>query len=115
MSNLWGAGEPSHWDRDSRRHASTIRRGNRGLLRDYGIQANSPASGSTPIPDSPPPNDGPYFAVDFLDAGEVYQDPVEDSDVLQRNLAGMAFRTFYKTDAGFENRKLNIRKRIRRQ
>ena len=68
-----------------------------------------------PIPDSPPPDDGPYFAVDFLDAAEMYQDPAEDSDVLQRNLAGMAKRTFPKTDAGFEDRKLKIRKCIRRQ
>ena len=28
-----------------------------------------------PIPDRPPPVEGAYFAVDFLDAAEVYQDP----------------------------------------
>ena len=41
------------------------------------------------VPDSPPPNNGPNFAVDFLHAAEVYQDPTQDSDMLQRNLAGM--------------------------
>jgi len=34
---------------------------------------------------------------------------------LQRNLAGMAKRTYPKTDAGFEDRKMKIWKRIRRQ
>ena len=68
-----------------------------------------------PIPNSPPRNDRPSVAVDVLDAVEVYQDPAEDSDVLQRNLAGMAKRTLHKIDIRFENRKWKIRKRIRRQ
>ena len=44
------------------------------------------------IPDSPSPNDGPYFAVDFLDVAEVYQDPPEDPDVLQRNCTHVTYR-----------------------
>ena len=68
-----------------------------------------------PIPDSPPLNDRPHFGVAYLDAAEGYQDSEENSDVVQRNLAGMGKGTFHKTDAGFENRKLRIRKRISRQ
>ena len=68
-----------------------------------------------PIPDTSRSSDGAYFAIDFLDAAEAYQCPAEDSDVLQRNLGGMVNRTFHKTDAGFEDLKLKIRKGIRRQ
>jgi hypothetical protein len=67
------------------------------------------------VPDTPPPDDGPYFPVDFLDVPEVYDDPAEDSDNLRRNLAGVAKRTFPRTDEKFEERKARIRQRIRRQ
>ncbi|RPB21815.1 hypothetical protein L211DRAFT_851266 [Terfezia boudieri ATCC MYA-4762] len=67
------------------------------------------------VADSPPPDDGPYFAVDFLDAVEEYMAPAEDSDSLSRNLAGFAKRTFPRTQEGFEKRKLKIRMRIKRQ
>ena len=67
------------------------------------------------IPDTPPPDDGAYFPVDFLDIAEVYDDPAEDSDNLHRNLAGVAKRTFPRSDEKFEERKARIRRRIRRQ
>ncbi|KAF8458808.1 hypothetical protein BGX38DRAFT_1138403 [Terfezia claveryi] len=34
------------------------------------------------VADSPPPDDGAYFAADFLDAAEEYMNPAEDSDSL---------------------------------
>ncbi|RPB19374.1 hypothetical protein L211DRAFT_853190 [Terfezia boudieri ATCC MYA-4762] len=67
------------------------------------------------VADSLPPDDGPYFAADFLDAVEEYMDPAEDSDSLSRNLASFAKRTFPRTWEGFEERKLKIRMRIKRQ
>ncbi|RPB18640.1 hypothetical protein L211DRAFT_853934 [Terfezia boudieri ATCC MYA-4762] len=67
------------------------------------------------VADSSPSDDGPYFAADFLDAVEEYMDPAEDSDSLSRNLAGFAKRTFPRTREGFEERKLKIRMRIKRQ
>ena len=67
------------------------------------------------VADSPPPDDGDYFPADFLDAAEMYDEPAEDSDALRRNLAGVAKRAYPKTDANFEERKLKIRKRIKRQ
>ncbi|RPB21014.1 hypothetical protein L211DRAFT_851757 [Terfezia boudieri ATCC MYA-4762] len=68
-----------------------------------------------PVADSPPPDDGAYFAADFLDVAEEYMDPAEDSDSLSRNLAGFAKRTFPRTQEGFEERKLKLRLRIKRQ
>ncbi|KAF8455928.1 hypothetical protein BGX38DRAFT_1266813 [Terfezia claveryi] len=67
------------------------------------------------VPDSPPPDDGPYFAADFLDAVDEYMDPAEDSDLLSRKLAGFAKRTFPRTLEGFEGWKLKLRMRIKRQ
>ena len=67
------------------------------------------------VPDSPPPDDEPYFPKDFLDAPAYYIDPAEDSHNLARSLAGKAKRTFLKRDEAFENRKLRVRKRIQRQ
>jgi hypothetical protein len=67
------------------------------------------------VPDTPPPDDGDYFPVDFLDVPETYNDPAEDSDNLHRNLAGVAKRTFPRADERFEERKARIRSRIRRQ
>ncbi|RPB18362.1 hypothetical protein L211DRAFT_854190 [Terfezia boudieri ATCC MYA-4762] len=63
----------------------------------------------------PLPDDGAYFAANFLDAAEEYMDPAEDSDSLSRNLAGFAKRTFPRTQEGFEERKLKLRLRIKRQ
>ena len=54
---------------------------------------------------SPPEDDSEYFAPDFLDTAEVYDNPAEDCDTLRQNLAGMAMRTFHKTDENFEKRK----------
>ncbi|RPB21401.1 hypothetical protein L211DRAFT_851571 [Terfezia boudieri ATCC MYA-4762] len=56
------------------------------------------------VADSPPPDDGPYFVADILDAVEEYMDPAEDSDSLSRNLASFAKRTFPRTREGFESR-----------
>jgi len=67
------------------------------------------------VADFPPPEDGAYFAPGSFDAVEEYDDPVEDSDAIHRNLAGMAKRTFPRTEVAFEERKLKIRKRIKRQ
>ncbi|RPB18166.1 hypothetical protein L211DRAFT_854394 [Terfezia boudieri ATCC MYA-4762] len=67
------------------------------------------------VVDSLPPDDSPYFAADFLDAVEEYIDPAEDSDLLSRNLAGFTKRTFPRTREGFEEQKLKIRMRIKRQ
>jgi len=67
------------------------------------------------IADSSPPEDGVYFALGSFDAVEEYNDPAEDSDAIHRNLAGMAKRTFPRTDIVFEERKFKIRKRIKRQ
>ncbi|RPB19989.1 hypothetical protein L211DRAFT_852695 [Terfezia boudieri ATCC MYA-4762] len=47
-----------------------------------------------PVVDSTSPDDGAYFAADFLDAAEQYMDPAEDFDSLSRNLAGFVKRTF---------------------
>lgn len=68
-----------------------------------------------PIVNTPPPDDGAYFPPDFLDTPEEYFDPAEDSDSLRRNLAGMARRTYPRSDEQFEHRKLKIRARIKRQ
>ena len=65
--------------------------------------------------DSPPPDGGACFAADFLDAAEEYLDPAEDSDSLSRNLAGFAKRAWPRKDGAFEERKMKIRKRIKRQ
>ncbi|KAF8415552.1 hypothetical protein BGX38DRAFT_1281258 [Terfezia claveryi] len=62
------------------------------------------------VADSPPPDDGVYFAADFLNAAEEYMDPAEDSNSLSRNLAGFAKRTFPWTIEVFEERKLKLRK-----
>ena len=73
---------------------------------------------STRVPapvNTPPPDDGAYFEDGFLDAPEEYDDPAEDSDTLCRNLAGLAKRTFPKTDDRFEDRKARVRVRIHRQ
>ncbi|RPB18117.1 hypothetical protein L211DRAFT_854446 [Terfezia boudieri ATCC MYA-4762] len=67
------------------------------------------------VADSPPPDDGPYFAADFLDAVEEYMDPAKDSYSLSRNLAGFTKLTFSRTREEFEERKLKIRMRIKRQ
>ncbi|RPB21142.1 hypothetical protein L211DRAFT_851741 [Terfezia boudieri ATCC MYA-4762] len=67
------------------------------------------------VADSLPPDNGLYFAADFLDAVEEYIDPAEDSNSLSRNLASFAKRTFPRTWEGFEERKLKIRMRIKRQ
>ncbi|KAF8414809.1 hypothetical protein BGX38DRAFT_1281658 [Terfezia claveryi] len=67
------------------------------------------------VADSPPSNDGAYFAADFLDAAEEYIDPAKDSDSLSRNLAGFAKHTFPWTMEAFEEWKLKLRKRIKRQ
>ena len=48
------------------------------------------------VPDSPPPDDGPYFTLDFLNAAELYDDPGENSNTIQWNLAGFANRAFPK-------------------
>jgi hypothetical protein len=64
--------------------------------------------------DSPPPGDGEYFAADFLDAAEEYNDPGEDSDALCRNLAGYAKRTMPRKDEAFEDRKMAARRRLRK-
>ena len=48
------------------------------------------------VPESPPPDDGPYFTLDFLNATELYDNPAEDSDTIQWNLAGFANRAFPK-------------------
>ena len=68
-----------------------------------------------PVSDSPPPDDGNYFDKDFLNQPEEYDDPAEDSDALQRTLAGVAKRTYPRTDERFEHRKTSIRNRISRQ
>jgi len=57
------------------------------------------------IADSPPPKDGTYFALGSFDAVEEYDNPVEDSDTIHWNLAGMTKRTFPRTDVAFEERK----------
>ena len=67
------------------------------------------------VPDSLPPYDEPYFLKDFLYATEHYRDPVEDSDNLATTLARKAKRTFLSKDEAFENRKSQVRKRIRWQ
>jgi len=35
------------------------------------------------VPDSPPPDDGPYFALDFLNTAKLYDNPAEDSNTIQ--------------------------------
>ena len=73
---------------------------------------------STRVPatvNTAPPDDGAYIEDAFLDASEEYEDPAEDSDTLCRNLAGLAKRTFPKTDDRFEDRKARVRVRIHRQ
>ena len=35
------------------------------------------------VPDSPPPDDGPYFTLGFLNVAELYDEPAEDSDTIQ--------------------------------
>ena len=67
------------------------------------------------VPDSPSPDDKPYFPKDFLDALAYYIDTAEDSDNLARSLARKAKRTISKRNEAFENRKLRVRKRIRCQ
>jgi hypothetical protein len=67
------------------------------------------------VADSPPPDDGAHFAADFLDAPDTYLDPAEDSDSLSRNLAGFAKRVMPRKDEAFEERKMKVRKRIKRQ
>jgi len=67
------------------------------------------------VADSPPPEHGAYFAPGSFDAVEEYDDPAEDSDAIHRDLAGMAKRTFPRTDVAFEKHKLKIRKWIKRQ
>ena len=62
-----------------------------------------------------PNDDAAYFAQDFLDTQQVYDDPAEDSDITRRNLPGMGIRTFHKTDENFDERKRQIQERIRRQ
>ena len=64
------------------------------------------------VPDSPLPNDKPYFYKDFLDATEHYMDPAEDSDNLARTLGGKVKRIFPRNDDAVENRKLRVRKHI---
>jgi len=65
------------------------------------------------MPDSPPPDDGPYLVLDFLNAAELYDNPAEASDTIQRNLAAFANRAFPKRDYALEERKMKIRKRMR--
>ena len=67
------------------------------------------------VPDSPSPDDEPYFPRDLLDALAYYIDPTEDSDNLARSLAKKAKITFPKRDEAFENSKLRVRKCIRHQ
>jgi len=64
--------------------------------------------------DSPPPDDGDFFPVDFLNAPEVYDDPGEDSDTFRQNLAGYAKRTMPRTDEGLEDRKMAAQRRLKR-
>jgi len=64
--------------------------------------------------DSPPPDDGDSFPVDFLNAPEVYDDPGEDSDAFRQNLAGYAKRTMPNTDERFEDRKMAAQRRLKR-
>ncbi|KAF8457355.1 hypothetical protein BDZ91DRAFT_767259 [Kalaharituber pfeilii] len=64
--------------------------------------------------DTPPPDGQPYFAADHF-VLEEYNDPAEDSDTFIRLANGGAKRVMPKTDAGFENRKMQVRKRIARQ
>lgn len=66
-------------------------------------------------PNSPPPVGATYFAVDKFDPPEEFDDPAEDSDALRRNAAGVAPRRYPTVDHSFEDRKLKIRARIRRQ
>lgn len=67
------------------------------------------------IPDSTHLNDGLYFAVNFLDAGQLCQDSTQESDMLQQNLDRMAKGSILMTDARCEDRQLNIHKVMRRQ
>ena len=52
---------------------------------------------------TPPPDDCAYFEDGFLDVPEKYNDPAQDSDILCKNLAGLAKRIFLKTDDRFED------------
>jgi len=67
------------------------------------------------VPDSPPPDDGPYFTLHFLNAAELYDGSAEYSNTIQRNLAGFTNRVFPKRDYAFEMHKMKIQKRMRRQ
>jgi len=56
--------------------------------------------------DSPLPDDGDFFPVEFLNAPEVCDDPGEDSVAFRRNFATYAKRKILRTDEGFEDRKM---------
>ena len=78
------------------------------VLYEHSIRMPAPVNTS-------PPNDGAYFKDGFLDAPEEYDDPAEDLDTLCRNLAGLAKRTFPKTEDTFEDRKARVQGTIHRQ
>ncbi|RPB18174.1 hypothetical protein L211DRAFT_854378 [Terfezia boudieri ATCC MYA-4762] len=55
-----------------------------------------------PVADRAPPDDSIYFVANFLNIGEEYMDPTEDSNSLSRNLAGFVKRTFPRMQEEFE-------------
>jgi len=67
------------------------------------------------VADSPPSEDGAYFAPGSFDAVDEYDYPAKNSDAIYRNLAAMAKRTFPRTDVAFKECKLKICKWIKRQ
>jgi len=56
--------------------------------------------------DSPPPDNGDIFPVDFLNAPDVCDDPGKDSDSFHQNLAGYAKRTIARMDEDFKDWKM---------
>ena len=74
------------------------------------LQIQLHRNGDNSVPD----DDRAILAPHSLEVEE-YEDPAEDSDVLRRNLAGFAHRTFPRLDRGFAERKIQIRARIHRQ
>ena len=65
--------------------------------------------------DSPAPLDGEYFEQDMFAEEELYEDYVDDSDAMHRNLSGQSKRSLPKSDMEFEVCKQKVRERIRRQ